>query len=98
MKLIGAWLNTDGNLIDIYGMHDKFSERYLLNNDDIIWNGRNDFKYLKPKITNHKRETSIGINRSKDLINFEIILDGITQYMNLHQFLTIRAFKKLIMK
>jgi hypothetical protein len=79
-------------------MHDKFSRRYLLNKDDIIWNGRNDFKYLKAKVTNQKREVLIGINRSNDLINFEVILDGITQYMNLHQFLTIRTFKKLIMK
>jgi hypothetical protein len=59
-------------------MHDKFSRRYLLNKDDIIWKGRNDFKYLKAKITNQKREALIGINRSNDLINFEIILDGIT--------------------
>jgi hypothetical protein len=69
-----------------------------LNKDDIIWNGRNDFRYLKAKDTNYKRETLIGINRCNDLINFEIVLDGITQYMNLHQFLTIRTFKKLIMK
>jgi hypothetical protein len=68
MKIIGAWLNTDGNLINIYGMHDKLSRRYLLNKDDILWNGRNDFKYLKAKITNQKRETIIGFNRSNESV------------------------------
>jgi hypothetical protein len=44
MKTIGGWLNTDGNLIDLFGMHSNFSGEYLLDRNDILWNGRNDFK------------------------------------------------------
>jgi hypothetical protein len=51
MRIIGAWINTDGNLIDLYGMHDTFSRKYLIDRNDVIWNGRNDYKYIKTKIT-----------------------------------------------
>jgi hypothetical protein len=83
MKIIGAWLNTDGNLIDLYGMHDKFSRKYLIRKEDTLWNGRNDYKYIKAKITNQKRETLIGINKSNELINFEITLEDIKQFNEL---------------
>jgi hypothetical protein len=45
MKIIGEWLNTDGNLIDIFEMHSNFSNEYLLDRNDILWNGRNNFKF-----------------------------------------------------
>jgi hypothetical protein len=98
MKVIGVWLNTEGNLIDLFGMHNNFSEEYLLDRNDILWNGRNNFKFLKVRIANQRKDALIGINRSQGLINFEIVLNGITQYMILLQFITIRTFKKLILK
>jgi hypothetical protein len=70
LKIIGAWLNTDGNLIDIYGMHDRFSRRYLLNKDDIIWNGRNDFKYLKGKITRNQ-DLNVSLDEALSELNIE---------------------------
>jgi hypothetical protein len=98
MKMIGGWLKTDGNLINLFGMHNNFSGEYLLDRNDILWNGRNDFKLLKVRIASQGSETLIGINRSQGLINLEVAINGITQYMILHQFITIRTFKKLIIK
>jgi hypothetical protein len=98
MKMIGGWLNIDGNLINLFGMHNKFSGEYLLDRNDFLWNGRNDFKLLKVRIANQGREPLIGINRSQGFINFEIVINGIMQYIILHQFIAIRTFKKLIIK
>jgi hypothetical protein len=98
MKTIGGWLNTDGNFIDLYRMHNNFSGEYLLDRNDILWNGKNNFKLLKVRLTSQKGRELIGIDRNQGLINLEIVMNGITQFMILHQFLTIRTFKKLIMK
>jgi hypothetical protein len=98
MKMIGGWLNTDGNLINLFGMHSNFSGEYLLDRNDILWNGRNNFKLLKVRLAIQERRELIGINRSQGLINLEVVINGITQFMILLQFITIRTFKKLIIK
>jgi hypothetical protein len=98
MKIIGGWLNTDGNLIDLYGMLNNFSGEYLLDRNDILWNGKNNFKLLKVGFANQEGRELIGIDRNQGLIKLEIVINGITQFMILHQFLTIRTFKKLIIK
>jgi hypothetical protein len=61
-------------------------------------NGLYNFGSIEVKITQQKRERMLGIVEYNELIKFEIILNGITQYMNLHQFLTIRTFEKFILR
>jgi hypothetical protein len=98
MKIIGGWLNTDGSWLELYGKNNPNGEGIFLEEHDQLWDGTNDFKCIKVKFINTNRRNMIGTVESRELIHFEINLDGIEHYMKLHKFLTIRTFKKLIIK
>jgi hypothetical protein len=65
---------------------------------DSLWNEIYDFKYIKAKITNQKRETMMEIAKGNDLIKFEVILNCVVQILNPYQFMAIIAFKKFILR
>jgi hypothetical protein len=79
-------------------MLDLNSSGILLGKFDRLWNGTYNFKHIKIKIAKQRSKEMLEIVKNNELIKFEIILNRVTQFMKLSKFITIRTFKKFILK
>jgi hypothetical protein len=50
--------------------------------DEKLWNRTFNFKYIKVKITKQRDEQILGITKCNELFKFEIISNGLTQFLN----------------